>query len=782
MDMKDSTIKVSVKNLVEFVLAYGDLESGFASSTRNTDAIKIHQKLQKSAGEGYLPEITLRYTVKKDDYKIEISGRADGIIENSTGVTIDEIKTTNRELQYIEEDHNILHWAQAKCYAFIYATQRSLENINVQLTYYHMESGDIKRFNKSLSFQELEDFFAELIEKYIYWSDKIMNWTQLRNMSISNLEFPFSNYRKGQRDMAVKVYRTVRDKGILFAEAPTGTGKTMAAAFPAVKAMGEGYTDKIFYLTAKTIARTTAEDTFMRLREKGLKIKTITLTAKDKICFMPDAKCNAEECDYAKGYYDRLKGAVDDISKEENMTRDIVMIYAKLHNVCPFEFSLELSNWCDCIICDYNYVFDPRVYLKRFFLEGGEYTLLVDEAHNLVDRAREMFSAELLKKEIMELKKDTKDAAPKIHKILSKINTSMIELKKKCSEEGNLVSKELPTELLSHLRRCMEICEKWLLDNEKDILREKILDFYFKVNAFTRTSEMYDEKYVTYAEETVGDFKLKLFCLDPSKLLRDTEKKVRAAIFFSATLTPMDYYLNILGGDEGSLKSSLPSPFPRENLQVLVNDSISTLYKDRENTYKSITESINVLASIHKGNYLIFFPSYAYMERVYSLMPEDNENIMVIKQETSMSEEDRERFLQEFHKFRENTLLGFAVMGGIFGEGIDLSGEKLCGAVIVGVGLPKLCLERDIIQKHFADENGLGFEYAYVYPGINKVMQAAGRVIRTETDRGVVVLIDKRFIQGRYSTLLPKSWMPLIRVHDHNGIKNKVVPFWNEIY
>lgn len=778
--MEDNIIKISVRNLVEFVLSYGDLESGFVTSTRNTDAIKIHQKLQKSSGQEYLSEVTLRYIIKKDDYEIEVSGRADGIIESTSGITIDEIKTTSKDLDTIEEDYNILHWAQAKCYAFIYASQKDLENINVQLTYYHMESGSIKRFCRYFTFDELEVFFSGLIEKYVFWANKIISWKQLRDSSIKNLEFPYSSYRKGQRDLAVKIYRTIRDKGLLFAEAPTGTGKTIAAAFPAVKAVGEKHIDKIFYLTAKTIARTSAEDAFSRLRANGLRIKTITLTAKDKICFMPDAKCSAEECEFAKGYYDRLKDAVEDILNEENMEREVIIHYARQHNICPFEFSLELSNWCDCIICDYNYVFDPRVNLKRFFLEGGDYALLVDEAHNLVDRSREMYSAELLKSEIVELKKNTKDTVPKISKILVKMNKYFIEIKKNLNEYGSFVSKETPTELLPHLRKYIDTCEKWIIENDKDPMKDEVMDFYFKVNAFLRTSEMFDERYITYAERIKEDVKLKLFCLDPSLVLKETEKKVRASIFFSATLSPVDYYIKLLGGDDDSLKISLPSPFPRENLQVIVNESISTLYKDRENTYQNIVECINKLARAHKGNYFIFFPSYEYMENVYSLMPESDNDFTIIKQSMAMTEDDREKFLLEYDKPREDTLLGFAVMGGMFGEGIDLTGEKLCGAVIVGVGLPKLSLERNIIEKHFKNENGLGFEYAYVYPGINKVMQAAGRVIRSEKDKGIILLIDKRFLTYRYHSLLPKYWLPFTRVYNQYGVERKTEQFWNE--
>lgn len=777
--MEENTIKISVRNLVEFVLCYGDLNSDFSSSSRNTDAIKVHQKIQKSSGEDYASEITLKYLIHQNEYDIEISGRADGIIENSDGITIDEIKTTNADLELITENYNILHWAQAKCYAFIYAAEKNIDFINVQLTYYQMESGHIKRFINTYSFEELKSFFAELIEKYVYWANRSISWKEVRNISIKNLEFPFSVYRRGQRELAVGIYRTVRDGGKLFAEAPTGTGKTVAAAFPAVKAMGEGHVSKIFYLTAKTIARTSAENAFLRLREKGLKLKTITLTAKDKICFNKDSKCNAEECEYAKGYYDRVKNALDDILNEENMTRDKILSCSEKYKICPFEFSLELTNWCDCVICDYNYVFDPRVYLKRFFLEGGDYALLVDEAHNLVDRSREMFSAELMKAEVLDLKRKTKTSAQSINKVLTKINSAMVEIRKKCDEKNSFISKEQPTELYPHLRKFIEVCEKWLMESENTLLKDDILDFYFKVLAFIRTSELYDERYTTYAEKMKEDLKIKLFCLDPSELLREAQKKASAVVFFSATLTPMDYYIKVLGGDENSIKISLPSPFPKDNLKVFVNDRISTLYKDRENTYNDISKCINAVVKQHKGNYLVFFPSYKYMNMVYDLMPKDCNGIKIIRQEIEMSEEQREVFLKEFNEHREDTLIGFAVMGGIFGEGIDLVGERLCGAVIVGVGLPKLNLERNIINEYFNGENGMGFEYAYVYPGINKVMQAAGRVIRTETDRGIIMLIDRRFLERRYLKLLPRNWMPFTRVNALSISEKKTSEFWS---
>ncbi|AEB74744.1 ATP-dependent DNA helicase [Clostridium botulinum] len=783
MKEKD-TIKVSVRNLVEFILRFGDLVSTFTGTSRNVDAIKVHQKLQKSGGEGYTPEVPLTYTVKKDDITLEIGGRADGIIKNDNNITIDEIKTTTRPLEFIDEDYNLIHWAQAKCYGFIYCKNNNLHSIDIQLTYYEMDTKEIKRFKKKFNFIELEEFFFQVVNKYIYWAKNLKEFINIRDRSIKKLSFPFKSYRKGQRKLAVSVYKTIVEGKKFFAEAPTGIGKTIATLFPSIKAMGEGYTSKIFYLTAKTITRTAAEKAIENMRNQGLKIKSVTLTAKDKVCFSKDKGCDPESCEFAKGHFDRINNAIYDIYKEDIFSREVIEKYSKKHKVCPFEFSLELCNVADCIICDYNYVFDPRVYLKQFFSDGkSDFTLLIDEGHNLVDRAREMFSAEINKKEILNLKKDTNKSAKTVSKVLNKINSFMIDLRKKCEVNSNiLVSKDAHKEVIPHLREFSYVCEKWILENKNtnESFKEELLNFYFKVLAFIRTYEYYDKKYITYAEKVKDDVRLKLFCLDPSHLIEESMKKGRATIVFSATLMPMDYYIDILGGCQEDYRLKLQSPFNRENICLIMDNNISTKFKMREFTYDNIVSDIEGVIKSKIGNYLVFFPSYKYMNEVYDRFIENNIEAKVIRQEIYMSEEDREKFLDNFCENPKETLVSFAVMGGLFSEGIDLTHDRLIGTIIVSVGLPQVCLERNIISDYFKDKNGKGFEYAYMYPGMNKVMQAAGRVIRTEKDKGIILLIDERFRFKNYFDLFPREWRDIAQISGFQEVKDKVIDFWQK--
>lgn len=804
----DKLTKISVRELVEFVLRAGDLVSSFSGTTRAIEGIRAHQKVQKSMEKKYnienneneedldkdyidkaalvktkyLSEVKISYVVNEDEVDLEINGRIDGIINDGKNTIIHEIKSTTESLQFIEEDYNLLHWAQAKCYAYIYAVQNSLDYLGVQLTYYNIDTKEAKDFIKFFQVIELKDYFYDIVVKYIEWAKVISTWQDARNISIKEIQFPFKTYRKGQRELAVAVYKTIKDGGKLFAQAPTGIGKTIATLFPSIKAMGEELTEKIFYLTAKTITRTIAEKAFVNMKTSGLRFKTVTITAKEKICFKEEVNCDSETCEYAKGHFDRVNNAVHEIfDNEDSFTREIIEKYARKHNVCPFEFSLDLSNWSDCIICDYNYAFDPNVYLRRFFMEGGgDYTLLIDEAHNLVDRAREMFSAEIYKKKVLDLRNAMKDVNKEIAKSLSAINSYMVKLRKECDdkEEHFVVQKELPKDMLTLLRNFINFMEIYLATEEDEEINKDLLSFYFDTLTFIRTSEGYDERYVTYYERSGNDVKLKLFCLDPSFLLKQALNRGKAGIFFSATLTPIDYFVYILGGEVNSLKLKLESPFPRENLCLLLEDKVSTKYRMREFTYEKVTDIISSVTRAKKGNYLVFFPSYQYMKEVMERYSDNNPQMKVICQKSMMSEEEREEYLNEFSLENEQSLVGFAVMGGIFGEGIDLVGDRLLGAIIVGVGLPQICLERDIIKEHFDKTQNMGFEYAYTYPGMNKVLQAVGRVIRTEKDRGVAVLIDERFSTNTYKKLYPKEWIPVTRIQNLKAASNIIEDFW----
>ncbi len=783
-------IHISVRNLVELVLRSGSIDSRYVSSTRAVEGTRLHKKLQglrkkdaKLNNYEYMSEVKILHNFPYKNFEFEIEGRIDGLIIKGEKTYIQEIKTTMRNLENIQEDFNILHWAQAKVYAYIYALQNNMNDISIELTYCNAETEEIKAFIKDFQIGELEVYFYSLLESYIIWAELLSEWAEQRDISIKELNFPYQNYRKNQRELAVKIYRTILNKKKFFVEAPTGTGKTISTLFPAIKAMGEGITSKIFYLTAKTITRQTAEETISNMMKQGLKLKTITITAKEKICFCEKTNCNPEQCVYADGHFDRVNEAILDIfEKEDKFDRMTIEKYAKKYRVCPFEFSVDLTLWADCIICDYNYAFDPKVYLKRFFQdeEENDYIFLIDEAHNLLDRAREMFSADLTKKEFLQVKKQVKDRT--VVRWLKKINDYILDTSKNMSDdEIGKIEKEIPLELCNNLRKFINICDEFLNDKEQKDGQEELLELYFKVMDFLRVSEFYDERYVTYIENQGQDLKIKLFCLDPSYLLSEAGKRSMSSIYFSATLTPLEYFRESLGGAEEDFYLKLPSPFSLEKFKPIIAGNISAKWKDREKTYDDIVEYLYLMVGNKKGNYFAFFPSYQYMNKVYELFKEKYTDVDVLMQKEEMTEEEKENFLKYFKENNSESMLAFAVMGGLFSEGIDLVGEKLIGAAIISVGLPKISIERDIILDYYRDKNNKGYEYAYMYPGMNKVLQAAGRVIRTENDRGIVLLIDERFLSGTYKALFPYSWSNYKVVYNKTQLEKELKEFWGNL-
>ncbi len=779
---KDKTIKISVRDLIELVLRGGDLVSSFAGNSRNIEAIKAHQKVQKNSKEDYKSEVTIAHTFIKDDIQIDIKGRIDGVINRENDIIIDEIKTTTNSLDNINEDYNLLHWAQVKCYAYFYCDEHKIDSIFTRLSYYQMDSGEIKYFTKKYLASELQQFFYEIMDKFIYLAKFQKKLRTLRDLSIEKLNFPYKAFRKGQREFSIAVYRTIMESKILFAKAPTGIGKTMATIFPAIKALREGIASKIFYATAKTTTANEAKKALEILKNRGLNLKTVFLTAKDKICFRDETNCDPEVCKFAKGHYNRINDAIIDILSNELITKEVIEEYAERHTVCPFEFALDLTNWCDCVVCDYNYIFDPRVYLRRFFMEdGGDYILLVDEAHNLLNRSREMYSANLYKKEILNLKNITKGKLQSIYKSLGKINSIMVKMKKQCEDAKNnvVIEKNPPKEILAPLKKFIKEAEIYFATGEESEINENILDLYFKVNAFIRTYEYFDEKYITYLEKDYDDINVKMFCVDPSTRLGECLNKVKTTVLFSATLTPMDYFMRLLGANETSYRISFNSPFRSENLCLLLDDTISTKYYDRKYSYEKIRDIIKAAVGEKTGNYIVFFPSYEYMGKVLDIFHVEDVNI--ISQQSNMNDDEKNNFICAFSEENNKTLIGFAVIGGAFSEGLDLAGEKLSGVIIVGVGLPKICLENNIIREHFGENNKDGFLYAYVYPGINKVFQAAGRVIRTENDRGFVLLIDNRFSNNVYKGLMPEEWNTLKRINiPYENASDLISEFWRK--
>ena len=780
--MKEETIiRISVRSLVEFILREGDIDNRVSGSMEKDAMLlggKIHRKIQSRMGTNYTAEVPLKIQMPCDGFVLQIEGRADGVLKDDGKVLIDEIKGILRSLEHLEAPVPV-HLAQAKCYAYIYAVQNSLKCIDVQMTYCQMETEEIRRFCQEFEFQELQTWFQDLVTQYEKWAKFEIEWRNVRNDSIRQIEFPFP-YREGQRDLVVSVYRTILRKKKLFIQAPTGVGKTMATVFPAVRALGEGLGEKIFYLTAKTIMRTVAEQAFSLLKEKGLLYKTITLTAKEKICFCEEAECNPDACPYAKGHFDRVNDAVFDlITHSGDWSREVLEEQAKKHMVCPFEMSLDVSNWADAVICDYNYVFDPQAHIKRFFSESGkeEYLFLIDEAHNLVERGREMYSASLYKEDLLEVRKLVKAEDPKLAKGLSECNQQFLELKRECEHYQILKSvSHIALKLMNVLSKLEDYLEE-CKDAEK---KKRVLDFYFAVRSFLNIHDIMDENYVIFSEMMEdGRFQIKLFCVNPAVNLQNYLEQGNSTIFFSATLLPVHYYKKLLSVEKDDYAVYAHSSFPQENKFLFIGTDVSTRYTRRgESTYQRFARYIAVMAEQKKGNYMAFFPSYRFLEEVHTCFLEcvDHE-VDSICQVSYMDEEQREEFLEEFEQEREKSLVAFCVMGGIFSEGIDLTDDKLIGAVIAGTGLPQVCTEREILKQYFNAADMDGFDYAYLYPGMNKVLQSAGRVIRTESDRGVILLLDDRFRAMRYREVFPREWQQY-QLGSVKNLEQEIRTFW----
>lgn len=749
-------IQISVRKLVEHVFKGGSIDARFRSQTAMIDGTRIHQKIQKTYQAGDQKEVYLSTEIRYEGLTFLIDGRCDGLLFHDDNVIIDEIKSFSQPFDQLESEGYPVHWAQAKMYAYIVAMDRELKDINVQLTYVHVDTEEKKSLIQNYTFSELESFAWKVIKGYFPYAKLLHDHRKERDESCKELVFPFKSYRDGQRKLAGAVYKTIVDNKNLFAKAPTGIGKTISTLFPAMKAIGEGQLNRVFYLTAKTITRTSAEEAFARMGSCGLIAKTVTITAKDKVCFQEETKCQKEFCEFANGYYDRINEAILDILSNENqLTREVIESYARKHKVCPFEYSIDLAYSVDAIICDYNYIFDPRVSLKRLLEEQKKSTaLLVDEAHNLVDRGREMFSATLNKEPFLQLKKDFKGVNQAIYDAASNMNAWFIQMKKMNENQKEFVLEQLDDAFLEQTRQ-FAITAEQILQLETSPL---LLETYFMVNQFLKITELLNEHFVIYAEKDRNDLKIKLFCIDPSSLLRQMGKGYCAKIFFSATLSPMPYYQDILGGSEGDYSLSIPSPFNEEQVDVLIKP-LSTRYRDRERTRDEIISVIQSMLKGRPGNHLIFFPSYQYLLAVYERFKQIDGNTRTLIQEPGMTESKREDFLAAFKPNQTETLLGFAVLGGIFSEGVDLVGDRLNGVVVIGVGLPQVCFERNIIKDHFSSQGKNGYDYAYVYPGINKVLQAGGRLIRSEQDHGTIVLVDDRFLQRQYQQLLPSEWI-----------------------
>lgn len=800
-------IRISVRNLVEFVLRSGDLDNRRTAGAKKEAmqaGSRLHRKIQKRMGSSYRAEVNLKHQVQEDGFQILVEGRADGIITEPAGVTIDEIKCIYMDLERLEEVDSV-HLAQALCYGYFYCCDQRLDAVDIQITYCNIETEQIRRFKESRSFESLEQWFTGLIHEYVKWARYLYHHGLRRQECLKELPFPYP-YREGQKELAVDVYRSIVRKRNLFIQAPTGVGKTLSTIYPSLKAMGEGHGEKLFYLTAKTITRSVAEEAFEILRKRGnLYFNTVTITAKEKLCVMEKPDCNPEYCPRAKGHYDRVNDAVYQILGEvDSITRDKVLEYGEKYQICPFEFCLDISSWVDGIICDYNYVFDPNVRLKRYFAEsepGRSYLFLVDEAHNLVTRAREMYSASLIKEDVLLVKRILKphSGAGRVVELLEKCNKRFLELKRSYGTEnveGVVHRQVLGSEyellpdinlLALNLMSMFGELETFMNENGEFSDRDLVLDFYFRARDFLYVYDRLDDNYRIYAMIcSDGSFMVKLLCVNPAVNLKECLDKGTSTLFFSATLLPVSYYKELLSGNQEEYAVYADSPFSPENRLVLAASDVSSRYSRRGPwEYEKIVDYICKIVGGKKGNYMVFCPSYLYLGEIEGRLARRQEegklDFIWRAQHGRMSEEEREGFLKSFEEERTSSMAALCVMGGIFSEGIDLKEERLIGAIIIGTGLPQVNTEQEILKDYFDEHQGRGFDYAYQYPGMNKVMQAAGRVIRTSGDKGIIALLDDRFLNEESVALFPREWGTYTIVNRFN-VEQAVKEFWSKAY
>lgn len=772
----EKKLKLSVHQLVDFLLRKGDIDNRVFNKSTMAEGNRIHSFYQARQGNNYLSEYFLCEKFIVDDFEIELEGRADGIIVKKGEYIVDEIKSTIVPLEEFFDNQGEWHLGQAKCYALMIAKSFNLNFVGVQLTYIHQLFDEKMSKSFVFSFEELEKYVTLLLKDYLSFYKMIFERINKRNASALSLEFPFSSFRDGQRKLAKYSFGIATNGGVMFAEAPTGIGKTISTLYPFAKSFASEENEKIFYLTAKNSGKDSAFEAAKLLISNGLECSTLIITAKDKICFCPGKACNPDECPYAKDYYSKIRSVLTKELKKNNVFSLAKIIQIASHNaICPFELSLDLSLFVDIIICDYNYLFDPMVYLKRYFDEASPKSIvLVDEAHNLVERGRNMYSASFSLSLFKKAKKAVKNLEhSKIHNAERRISKIFTEYKNFI--DGNTLIDSFPQKFINSINAYL-LASIDVNKHHHASVNEDFTNFFFELNKFAKLYDYFDNTFALFVSKKGKiDTKINLYCLDPSSHLKRSLNRVKSAVIFSATFSPTEYYMDSIGFKDAPILR-LPSPFPKENLHLMIAPNISIKYKDRSSTIETVSDYIKALVDTKVGNYFVYVPSYEYLE---ALLPYfNNSTFKLIVQQKDMSEEDKEGFLSYFVNNPEQTTLGIAVVGGAFGEGIDLVSDRLIGVIVVGVGLPQLCFERDLIKNYFNKTEQKGFDYAYVNPGMNKVSQAVGRVIRSEKDKGVALLIDNRFLSQPYKDLFKNEWSGYEVVTSKEEIKQQANKFW----
>ncbi len=829
----EGCVELSVRELCALAYKGGSLDTRLPSKSwilRAAEGRDVHRQLQASRGPDYHAEVMLRNRCRCGDLEFSVSGRADGVYCEPDGTcVVEEIKSVSGPAfglaALYAKAPRARDLAQLSCYGYFLCVARGLPSVTLRLTYAEAgEEQEVAHTDAIMSADHLRELYVAMLAVILPQAqDLVVRETQVREACRRAL-FPYPEMRASQQDMIRECWRDMRRGQTLFAQAPTGIGKTISTLYPAVRCLGEKICDKIFYLTAKGSTRREAFAAAGRMAEAGTPVRACVITARESACVCQAAResgdrltnfCNPDCCPYAKGYYDRVEGVITTLLDSGTLFSGLTIREAALAGrVCPYELALDLSERCEIVICDYNYVFSPQVYLRRYLADGipntdgHRYIFLVDEAHNLADRARDMYSGMLCLSDVT--------AAQGAMNIWEKQSEQMLFPDEDCAQHGRVtmtasllddlagtlsrmagrcagtestgsdgirrgvsLEREAPALLCETVEALSRQCDIWLRHNPMHPLYRMVDTLAASLRVFRVATAYYDSHFVTFTETEGEEVRVRLVCLDPSGILEPILAKAQSRVLFSATLTPTDYFADILGGGKAGVTARFDSPFPPDHLCVAVADKISTRYEDRDASLRRVVSYIVATVSARPGNYMVCFPSYAYLEKAHALFTKKYPRVRTVVQTPGMTHTQREDFINAFHPDSHRLLIGFCVLGGSFSEGVDLPGSCLIGALIVGVGIPGLSNERNIMKEYYDEtREGEGYAYAYTYPGMNHVLQAAGRVIRRPEDRGVVVLLDDRYLGEPYLHLYPPHWQNMNAVGDPASLAELLGRFW----
>lgn len=747
-------ITVSVRDLVAFCHRSGHIDHRFTPSPSAEQGIEGHQRVYRRRPGSYRREYPVQWRHRQGDVTLLVRGRADGF-DASQGL-VEEIKTCRIDASEIPPAVSAQHLAQARVYAAMICADLDLASMAVRLNWLNIDTDQEAWIEETHSAAELAAFLDDTLQRFAAWLTILAGLRQQRDASLEGLPFPHGAFRPGQREIAELVYKCIDQGGELMIEAPTGIGKTAAVLYPALKALGTGKHEGIVFTTARTVGRRAAESCLEQLRAAGLRATALSLTAKDKICFSPGHACHWDDCPFARGYYDRLPAALEEAVTQPSLRREDIERIARRHEVCPYQLGDDLLPWVDIVVADLHYLYSLYPRLGHLIAQDARrFSVLVDEAHNLPDRARDMYSARLAKRDLMAVKRHAPAA---LRKPLERVNRALLALQKEpWAEMGEETRDRLPEPLLHGLADfCAAVGEALAVQPDLLPSNPSLMDCYFDLLHWLRVADCWGDEFLLELQRGRGTQGLVLHirCLDPSRLLRGARARLHAVVAFSATLSPTGWMRERLGLGDAAVGRQMPSPFDREQLRVQLVTDIDTRYQGRQRSLDRLATTLADWLGAQPGNCLVYFPSYRYLQDCLCALHLENRTIW--QQRPDLSEAERTALLDLFGERRD--VVAFCILGGVFGEGIDLPGDQLSAVAVVGVGMPQVGREREQLRDWYQKSRGAGFEYAYLYPGMQKVAQALGRVVRTDSDRGRALLVDPRYARADYRALLPPWW------------------------